>query len=87
MIWRVEGITFGYESVMYPLVSEDKLDTIFINMDSKILKSYKSPLKTEEQIVISDRRYLSTVYFHTIFLYMIIKNRNYTIKGPGQIPW
>ncbi len=81
-----QGITFDYESVMYPFVSEDKLDTIFINMDSKILKSYKSPLKTEEQIVISNRRYLSTVYFHTIFLYMIIKNRNYTIKGPGQSP-
>ena len=81
-----EGIDFGYESVMYPLVPEDKLDTVFINMDSKILKSYKSPLKTEKQLVIADRRYLSAVYFHTIFLYMITKNRNYTIKEPGQTP-
>lgn len=56
------------------------MGTIFINMDSRILKSYKSKLKSEEQINIADRRYLSAVYFHTIFLYMITKNRNYIIK-------
>ncbi|MCY3769057.1 MAG: hypothetical protein OXG56_06820 [Gammaproteobacteria bacterium] len=79
-----EGIDFDYQSVMYPLVEGDKLDTIFINMDGKILKSYKSKLKTEEQIVTADRRYLSAVYFHTIFLYMITKNRNYVIKRMGE---
>ena len=62
-----KGIDFNYESVMYPFVEGDKLDTIFINMDGKILKSYKSQLKTEEQVVTADRRYLSAVYFHTIF--------------------
>lgn len=55
-------------------------------MDSRILKSYKSKLKTEEQITTADRRYLSAVYFHTIFLYMITKNRNYLIKKSGQTP-
>lgn len=79
-----KGIGFNYESVMYPLVEGDKLDTIFVNMDGKILKSYKSKLKTEEQIATADRRYLSTVYFHTIFLYMITKNRNYRIKKTGE---
>ena len=81
-----QGIDFGYQSVMFPLVEGEKLDTIFINMDSRILKSYKSKLKTEEQISTADRRYLSAVYFHTIFLYMITKNRNYLIKRPGQTP-
>ena len=75
-----KGVDFNYQSVMYPFVEGDKLDTIFINMDSRILKSYKSKLKSEEQINIADRRYLSAVYFHTIFLYMITKNRNYIIK-------
>ena len=81
-----KNIEFDYKSVMYPLVEGDKLDTIFINMDSRILKSYKSKLKTEEQITTADRRYLSAVYFHTIFLYMITKNRNYLIKKSGQTP-
>ena len=81
-----QGIDFDYQSVMYPLVEGVKLDTIFINMDSRILKSYKSKLKTEEQIVTADRRYLSAVYFHTIFLYMITKNRNYIIKRAGENP-
>lgn len=78
-----KGIDFDYQSVMYPLVEGNKLDTIFINMDGKILKSYKSKLKTTEQIVTADRRYLSAVYFHAIFLYMITKNRNYSIKKMG----
>ena len=80
------GIDFSYQSVMYPFVEGDKLDTIFINMDSRILKSYKSKLKTEEQITTADRRYLSAVYFHTVFLYMITKNRNYIIKKAGENP-
>ena len=79
-----KGIEFGYDSVMYPLVEGDKLDTIFINMDSRILKSYKSRLKTGDQIATADRRYLSAVYFHTIFLYMITKNQNYMIKKAGE---
>ena len=82
--YEEQGIEFDYKSVMYPLVEGDKLDTIFINMDSKILKSYKSKLKTEEQIVTADRRYLSAVYFHTVFLYMITKNQNYAIKKLGD---
>ena len=80
------GIDFSFQSVMYPFVEGDKLDTIFINMDSRILKSYKSKLNTEEQITTADRRYLSSVYFHTIFLYMITKNRNYVIKKTGENP-
>ena len=86
--WRdLENIAdFGHASVMYPLVEGDKLDTIFINMDSRILKSYKSTLKTEEQIKTADRRYISAVYFHTIFLYTITKNKHYIIKRMGKNP-
>jgi len=78
------GFDFDFDKIMYPLVEGDILDTIFINMDSSVLKSYKSKLKTEEQITIADRRYLSSVYFHTIFLYMITKNRKYTIQRPNN---
>ena len=80
------GIDFSHQSVMYPFVEGDKLDTIFINMDGRIFKSYKSKLKTEDQIITANRRYLSAVYFHTIFLYMITKNQNYIIKKARDNP-
>ncbi len=70
-------ISMVYETVMHPLIEDDKLDSIFINMDSNVLKTYKSKLKTREQFEIADKRYISTVYFHTLFLYTISKNKNY----------
>lgn len=81
-----DGISFGYKTVMHPLLDGDKLGTVFINMNSRVLQSYKSKSKVnnEEQITIADARYISTVYFHTIFLYMITKNRNYTIQKPSK---
>ena len=71
-----------YFTVMHPVVEGDKLDTIFVNMDSKVLKSYKSKLRSEEQITVADKRYVSAVYFHTLFLYMISNNRKYQIRKP-----
>lgn len=55
---------------------------VYINMDSSVLKSYKSKLKamTEEQAELADKRYLSSVYFHTLFLYTISRQRNFQIR-------
>jgi len=33
----------------------------------------------EEQLALADRKYISSVYFHTLFLYSITKNRKYRI--------
>ena len=55
---------------------EDELETIFINMDSHLLKSYKSKFDGEEQLKVADNKYVSQVYFHTLFLYSILKQRN-----------
>ncbi|MCY4641132.1 MAG: hypothetical protein OXC41_00265 [Gammaproteobacteria bacterium] len=71
---------FDYSKIMYPLVEGEKLDSIHINLDSTVLKKYIAQLTTEEQISVAQKRYLSSVYFHTIFLYMITKNRKYRIK-------
>ena len=46
-------------------------------MDSHLLKSYKSKFDGEEQLQIADNKYVSQVYFHTLFLYSILKQRNY----------
>jgi hypothetical protein len=73
--------TMDFKTVMYPLVSGDNLERIYINMDSNVLKNFKSKTKNpnEEQLALSDRKYISSVYFHTLFLYSITKNRKYRI--------
>lgn len=74
-----EEINWG--TVIVPQVSGDNLEKIYINMDSNVLKSFKSKTKnpSEEQMELADRKYISSVYFHTLFLYSITKNRKYRI--------
>ena len=43
----------------------------------------------EKQIKLAENKYISSVYFHTLFLYIITKNRGYQIsriKDNGQEP-
>lgn len=74
-----KGITMDRKTVMYPSSEGDKLEEIFINLDSHVFLSHRSKLKNENQIVTAQRKYISSVYFHTLFLYMITKRRNYTM--------
>ena len=79
---------WDHNLVMYPLTEGDKLDIIYVNMDSKVLKDYSTNLKNEEEINSASNRYITTVYFHTLFLYMITKNRKYQItkkNGDGPV--
>ena len=77
---QARGIAMDRKTVMYPSSEGDKLEEIFINLDSHVFLSHRSKLKNENQIVTAERKYISTVYFHTLFLYMITKRRNYTIS-------
>lgn len=76
------GLDIDFKTVMVPEAKGDNLNSIFINMDSAVLKNYKSKQKSpnEEQIGLSNRKYFTAVYFHTLFLYTITKNRGYQIK-------
>ena len=74
------GISMDYSTVMAPYATGEVLDTIYINLDSSVFLNYKSKLKTEDQIQTAEKRYLAAVYFHTLFLYMINKKRNYKIS-------
>jgi len=76
------GIEMDFGTVMHPLVTGECLEAIFINMDSHVLKSHKSRIKTitEEQIKLADRKYIASVYFHTLFLYATSKSKNYSMK-------
>jgi len=73
------GIDMSHETVVHPLADEDGLGSVYINMDSTALLNYRSGLKTEEAISVAEKRYFSAVYFHTLFLFAITKNRRYSL--------
>ena len=76
---ETSGVEMDYDTVMYPMVEGEKLESIYINMDSTVLKNFKSKTRNpnEEQLDIANRKYIAYVYFHTLFLYTITKNRKY----------
>jgi hypothetical protein len=78
------GAEMDHRTVMHPDVEEDRLKQIFINMDSSVLLNYKSKQSEEEAVKITENRYLSSVYFHTLFLYTITKSRGYRIYETGE---
>ena len=71
------GHLMDYNTVMYPMVAGEKLEAIYINMDSTVLKDFRTKTRNEEQLELANRKYISSVYFHTLFLYTITKNRKY----------
>lgn len=73
------GISMGHDIVVHPFVDDDTLSTVYINMDSTALLSYRTKLKKYEAISVAEKRYVSAVYFHTLFLYTITRNRKYGI--------
>lgn len=74
-----QGISMDHTTVMYPVGEGDKLETIYINLDSSMFLNHRSKLKNEEQIVAAQKKYLASVYFHTLFLYVITKRKNYSL--------
>lgn len=76
------GEPIDFSTVMHPLVSGEKLEAIYINMDSNVLKTHKGRVKSisEEQIALAEKKYISSVYFHTLFLFTIARSKNYSIR-------
>ncbi len=75
------GIEIDWSTVMHPYAEGNTLKEIYINMDSTVLKNFKSKYRSasQEQLEIADRKYITSVYFHTLFLYTITKNRKYEV--------
>jgi hypothetical protein len=73
---EASGISFDDTEIMATDTNDkDELETIFINMDSSLLRSYKSKLDSDEALQVADNKYISQVYFHTLFLYSILKQK------------
>jgi len=74
------GLTMNYGTVMSPVGDGNTLEKIIINLDSSVFLNYRSKLKSEDSIIVAEKRFLASVYFHTLFLYMITKKRNYKLS-------
>lgn len=80
------GLDIDIKTVMVPEAEGDNLKSIFINMDSSVLKTFisKHTNPNAEQLELFHRKYYSAVYFHTLFLYTITKNRGYQINQKNE---
>lgn len=76
-----KGIEMHHDIVVHPFVNDESLSAVYINMDSNVWLSHRTKLGKEEAITVAEKRYVSAVYFHTLFLYTITKNRKYSIVG------
>ena len=82
-----KGIAFDEQEIMATLSGEeDELEKIFVNMDSSLLRTYKSKMDGEEVLQLADNKYVSQVYFHTLFLFSTLKQRkyNYTLSDDSS---
>ena len=85
-VGQAAGIEMNWDIVIDPWVEQEQLRAVYINMDSTVLRNYKSRLGNlaSEQAELADKRYVSSVYFHAIFLYSISRSRKYEMKKAGQ---
>ncbi len=70
-----------YNTVMQPIAEGEKLERVYINMDSKVLKNLRAKTRnpSQEQLETTNKRYIAAVYSHTLFLYAITKAHKYGI--------
>lgn len=79
-----QGISMNYNTVMTPVASGDILEKIYVNLDSQVYLNYRSKLKTEDQILLAQKRYIASIYFHSLFLYVITKKKNYKLSYTNE---
>lgn len=78
------GVSMDYDVVVYPFVDDDKLARIYVNVDSRVLKEFNSGARSSEAVELAERRYISAIYFHTLFLFATTKSRKYDLRrGEG----
>ncbi len=74
------GMEMDYDVVVQLLVEDDKLSAVYVNVDSSVLKDFNSGAKSTETAELAERRYISAVYFHTLFLFATTKSRRYDLR-------
>ena len=75
-----QGVDMDHGTIVHPETDDDVLTRIYVNMESSVFLSHRSSLKSQEAITVAEKRYISAVYFHTLFLYAITQNRKYRLQ-------
>ncbi len=78
------GVEMDFDVVVFPLVDDDKLARIYVNVDSRVLKEFKSGVRSAEAAELAERRYISAIYFHTLFLFATTRSRKYDLRQGAQ---
>ena len=80
------GDEMNFDTVMYPMADGEKLERVYINMDSRVLMNFRAKYRnpSQEQIEIANRKYVASVYAHTLFLYSITKAHKYQIVQESE---
>ncbi len=81
------GVEMDWGTPMFPTLGEDgNLETIFINMDSSVLRNFVGRQGSigVDQKELAEKKYISSVYFHAIFLFSITKNKKYELTKDGK---
>lgn len=74
------GVEMDYRIVVQPEVEDEQLSRIYVNVDSTVLKDFKSNAKSPEASELAERRYITAVYFHTLFIFATTKSRKYELQ-------
>lgn len=74
------GLSMTFDTVIGIDTEGDQLSEIAINLDSRVFRSFRTTLKSEEAFEIAERRYISAVYFHCLFLYATTIGRKYELR-------
>ena len=75
------GIDMAHDVTVHPAVDGEVLTSVYVNMESTVFLNYRSKLSSQEQIEVAERRYLSSVYFHVLFLYTITQKRGFSLRS------
>lgn len=77
-----QGIEMDHNKVVHLLVDSDKLEKIYINMDSYVFKKFnhKDKNPSEEKVKLNKDNYLMTVYYHALFMFAITKKEEITMQ-------
>ena len=80
------GIPIEHSTVLRLVTDEggSKLSKIVINMDSRVFLDYRKNQKSQEAMQLVEKRYISSIYLHSIFLFASAKNGSYNLTQSGK---
>ncbi len=72
--------------IVYPLMSDGRIECVFINMDSSVIEGQRvEGNRTVEQCRLLDNQYIATVYLHAVLLCCGMGAQGYSMMRPDPL--